>query len=102
MLVPFNEAYSESAILEIIAASVIVLVFSAAGAMELGVTIAGVLVVIILYKQFKKRAEASRKRAAPVKGFNPRSYNDNFHWGQMDELDKKPAPPQRRKSRISP
>jgi hypothetical protein len=100
--VPFNEAYSESAILEIIAASIIVIVFSAVGAMELGVTIAAVLVVVLIYKQFKKRAEESRQRAAPVKGFNPRSYNDNFHWGPMDETDKKPAPPQRRKSRISP
>ena len=99
---PFNEAYSESAILEIIAASIIVLVFSAAGAMELGVTVAAFIVVLVLYQQFKKRADESRKRAAPVKGFNPRSYNDNFHWGQMDETDKKPAPPQRRKSRISP
>ncbi len=99
---PLNEAYSESAILEIIAASIIVIVFSIAGAMELGVTLASMLVVFILYQQFKKRADESRQRARPVKGFNPRKYNDNFHWGPMDETDNKPAPPQRRKSRISP
>lgn len=94
--------YSESAILEIIAASVIVILFTMAGAMELGVTAASIIVIYLIYRQFKKRVEESRDKAEPVGGLNAAHYKENFTWGPMDETDNKPAPPQRRKSRVSP